>query len=245
MFSNMSSAKYEDLEMGKGALYPGHSSEDIMLRWGFLRKVYGILSMQMILTTIVASVVVFTESVKDFFIRSPFLLIFLAFVPLILMIPLYYYHKSHPTNLALLGLFTVAVSLTVGISCAFTPGIIVLEALLLTATVVLALTAYTYYAVKQGKDFEFLGPALFVSVIVLVVFGFIQMFFPLGNIGSAIYGGVGSLIFSLYIVYDTDNLIKRYDVDEYIWASVSLYLDIINLFLSLLQVLRSIQGGNN
>lgn len=53
---------------------------------------------------------------------------------------------------------------------------------------------------------------------------------------------MGALLFSLYIVYDTDNLIKRYSYDEYVWASVGLYLDIINLFLRLLQVLRSLQG---
>ena len=51
-----------------------------------------------------------------------------------------------------------------------------------------------------------------------------------------IYGGIASLIFSGFIIYDTDNLIKRYTYDEYIWASISLYLDIINLFLSLLNL---------
>jgi FtsH-binding integral membrane protein len=54
-----------------------------------------------------------------------------------------------------------------------------------------------------------------------------------------IYGGIASLIFCGYIIYDTDNIIKRYSYDEYIWAAVSLYLDIINLFLSLMQVLRA------
>lgn len=38
------------------------------------------------------------------------------------MCPLYYYHQSHPINLVLLGLFTVAISLTVGIVCALTEG---------------------------------------------------------------------------------------------------------------------------
>jgi FtsH-binding integral membrane protein len=72
----------------------------------------------------------------------------------------------------------------------------------------------------------------------------VQILFPLGSIGSAIYGGLGALVFSAYIVYDTDNLIKRYTYDEYVWASVALYLDVINLFLQILQLLRSIQGDN-
>jgi FtsH-binding integral membrane protein len=59
-----------------------------------------------------------------------------------------------------------------------------------------------------------------------------------------IYGGLSAIIFSGYIVYDTDNLIKRYSYDEYIWASVALYLDVVNLFMALLQILRSFQSNN-
>jgi len=66
-----------------------------------------------------------------------------------------------------------------------------------------------------------------------------QIFFPLGKVSVMIYGGLASLIFCGYIIYDTDNVIKRYTYDEYIWAAVSLYLDVINLFLSLLQLLRA------
>jgi FtsH-binding integral membrane protein len=52
---------------------------------------------------------------------------------------------------------------------------IVLEALLLTAIVVVSLTAYTYWAAKNGHDFSFLGPILFTSLIVIVLFGFVQV----------------------------------------------------------------------
>ncbi|KAL2631293.1 hypothetical protein R1flu_015979 [Riccia fluitans] len=235
----MSYAKYQDLEAGMGGLYPGQ--QDQMLRWGFMRKVYGILSAQIILTAVVASVIVLSDPLREFFtsnLNLP-LAVVIALIPLFLTRPLASYHQSYPLNLLLLGLFTVALSLSVGIICALTPGIIVLEALFLTATVVMGLTVYTFYAAYRGLDFEYLGPSLIVSLTVLLIFGFIQMFFPFGNIGSAIYGGIGALIFSLYIVFDTDNLIKRYDLDEYILASVALYLDIINLFVSILRVLWS------
>lgn len=68
---------------------------------------------------------------------------------------------------------------------------------------------------------------------------FLQIFFPLGKISVMIYGGLSAIVFCGYIVYDTDNLIKRYTYDEYIWAAVALYLDIINLFISLLTILRA------
>lgn len=231
----------DDLEMGyggAGVLYPGLSLQDSEMRWAFLRKVYSILSMQLLLTVIVSATVVFYSPATLFLVKTPGLLLGISIVPFILLCPLYAYHQKHPVNLALLGLFTVVLSLTIGISCAYTKGRIVLEALILTAAVVFSLTGYTFWAAKKGKDFSFLGPILFSSLIVIILFGFIQVFFPLGSLSTTIYGGLAALIFSGYIVYDTDNLIKRYTYDQYIWASVVLYLDILNLFLSLLQLLK-------
>ncbi|KAK2972302.1 hypothetical protein RJ640_014360 [Escallonia rubra] len=43
--------------------------------------------------------------------------------------------------------------------------------------------------------------------------------------------GFGAAVFSGYIVYDTERLIKTFPEDEYVWASISLYVNILNLFL--------------
>ena len=50
-----------------------------------------------------------------------------------------------------------------------------LEALILTAVVVLSLTAYTHWAARKGHDFSFLGPMLFTSLWIVILFGFIQV----------------------------------------------------------------------
>ncbi len=46
-----------------------------------------------------------------------------------------------------------------------------------------------------------------------------------------------AILFSAYIVYDTQQIIKRASPEEYILASVELYLDVINLFLAILRIL--------
>lgn len=223
----------------QGLLYPGISSAESELRWGLIRKVYGIVGTQLLLTAVVASVVVLCRPVTLFLLNAPALVFVIALLPFLVMCPMYYYRQKHPVNLLLLGVFSIALSLTVGLSCAFTSGEVVLEALILTAVVVLSLTAYTFWAARKGYDFSFLGPFLFTSLITLIVFGFIQAFFPLGPVSTMVYGGLGALIFCGYIVYDTDHLIKRFSYDEYIWASVVLYLDILNLFLMLMDLLRA------
>lgn len=232
------STKEVDLEAGNGeTLYPGLGLGENHLRWGLIRKVYGILAAQLVLTTVVSAVTVLYTPINALLTGSFGLLLFLSIFPFVLLWPLHVYHQKHPINLIILGLFTVSLSFLVGVSCANTDGKIVLEALILTSAVVCSLTGYTFWAAKKGKDFSFLGPILFTSLIILILTSFIQVFFPLGSTSTAIYGGISALIFCGYIVYDTDNLIKRFTYDEYILASAALYLDILNLFLAILRVL--------
>ncbi|KAL1312172.1 hypothetical protein HN51_038777 [Arachis hypogaea] len=226
---------------GERPLYP-MMLESPQLRWSFIRKVYCIIAFQLLITIAVASVVVFVRPIAHFFVGSTAglaLYIVLLIAPFITLCPLFYYHKRHPINYILLFIFTVTISFAIGLTCAFTSGKVILESVILTTTVVIGLTLYTFWAARRGHDFSFLGPFLFGALLVLMVFALIQILFPLGKISMMIYGCVASIIFCGYIVYDTDNLIKRFTYDEYIWASVSLYLDIVNLFMSLLTVFRA------
>ncbi|KAK1352687.1 Receptor associated protein [Heracleum sosnowskyi] len=231
-----------DVESGNNRqLYPS-MLESPELRWSFIRKVYSIVAIQLLLTVAVGAVVVSVDQISHFMVSTRgglAVYIVLLITPLILMCPLYYYQQRHPLNLILLGLFTISLAFMIGLSCAFANGKVVLEAVILTAVVVVSLTLYTFLAAKRGYDFNFLGPFLFGAVLVLLVFALIQIVFPMGRVSHMIYGGLAAIIFCGYIVYDTDNLIKRYTYDDYIWAAVSLYLDIINLFLALLTVFRA------
>ena len=66
----------------------------------------------------------------------------------------------------------------------------------------------------------------------------VQIMFPLGKTSDMIYGCLASIIFCGYIVYDTNDLIKRYNYDEFILAAICLYLDILNFFLHLLALYK-------
>ncbi|XP_010026938.2 protein LIFEGUARD 4-like [Eucalyptus grandis] len=235
-----------DNESGRDAtaLYP-NMLESPQLRWAFIRKVYVIILAQLLLTVGIASAVFLAKPMKRFVAETKLgsaIFIVLLVLPLILICPLRAYHKRHPVNFVLLGLFTVTMAFGLCFSCAFTKEKIILESAILTSVVVVALTLYTFWAVKRGHDFSFLGPFLFASLLVIIVFALIQIFFPLGKLSWMIFGCLGSIVFAAFIVYDTNNLIKRFSYDEYIWAAVSIYLDVINLFLSLLYVFGAGDG---
>ena len=48
---------------------------------------------------------------------------------------------------------------------------------------------------------------------------------------------LGAMLFSLFIIYDTHMLMRRLSAEEYIFAAINLYLDILNLFLHILRIL--------
>ncbi|XP_047956029.1 protein LIFEGUARD 4-like [Salvia hispanica] len=238
------SYRKDDVEVGGGRLYPT-MLETPELRWAFIRKIYVIIGIQLLLTAAVAAVVITLHPISHFFATTRaglVLYILLIFIPFLVLWPLFYYYQKHPLNYFLLAIFSLSLAFLVGLACSYTNGKVILESAILTAAMVVSLTLYTFWAAKRGRDFNFLGPFLFGALIVVILFGIIQILFPLGKLGVMIYGGLASIIFCGYIVYDTDNLIKRYNYDEYIWAAVSLYLDIINLFLSLLSFFRAAES---
>ncbi|XP_059664566.1 protein LIFEGUARD 4-like [Cornus florida] len=231
--------KNDDIEAGNNdQLYP-NMMEKPEHRWAFIRKVYVIISIQLFITVGVASAVVFTTPISDFIRHTTAgITTYVAIIILtvILIVLLHMYQTRHPLNLILLVTFTVLMAFSVGLSCSFSKGKIILEAAILTVVVVVSLTLNTFWAVKRGQDFNFLGPFLFAVVLVMLTFSLMQIFFPLGKLGLMIWGCVGAIVYSGFILYDTDNLIKRYNYDQYVPAAVALFLDIINLFLSLLAI---------
>ncbi|KAL8092651.1 hypothetical protein AgCh_034783 [Apium graveolens] len=166
-----------DVESGvTQPLYP-MMLEPPELRWNFVGKVYSIVAIQLILTVVIGAIVVSVDSISTFFTTSGaglFFYILLIITPFIVLCPLSYYYQKHPVNFILLGVFTISLAAAIGLTCAYTSGKVILEAVILTAVVVVSLTLYTFWAAKRGYDFNFLGPFLFGAIVVLMVFGFIQ-----------------------------------------------------------------------
>lgn len=207
----------------------------------FIRKVFGIVSVQLLLTALVATGILLSPSTQQYLATSLWIPISLALVSMLGLIPLYIYKDRHPLNIVLLGAWTLTFGVTVGMSCTFYAPVIVAQAIFITACVVGGLTAYTFWATRRGVEFTWLAPILFSALWALIIWGFIQIFFQPGPVGQMIYSLLGALIFCGYIVYDVHLLASKLDVDEYIWASVALYLDVINLFLHILRILGQSQ----
>lgn len=140
-------------------------------------------------------------------------------------------------NMITLFIFTFLTGLTlaplVGSILGMSAGVSILaQALLLTAV---SFSGLSLFALTTKKDFSSLGKILFISLIVLLV-GLISNIFIQNTMFQLIMAIAGSVLFSIMIVFDTQKIAKgAYETP--IDAAISLYLNILNLFTFILQIL--------
>jgi hypothetical protein len=148
--------------------------------------------------------------------------------------------RKPPQNFIFLGLFTIVEGFVLGAASSTYGRNEVMLAVGITTVVCLALTIFSF---QTKIDFTAIGGILFVCVIVLFIFGILAIFlrgtFP---IVTLIYSCLGALLFSIYLVYDTQMMMggnHKYSIspEEYIFAALNLYLDIVNIFIYILSII--------
>ena len=114
---------------------------------------------------------------------------------------------------------------------------IVTQAFVGTAVAVIATACVVF---TTDMSFDFLDGFLFIALLMLVVMGLINAFFIKSKMVSLVKAYVGAIVFTLYLLYDFNQLEKKAGDESWATAvniSVNIYLDIINLFMDLLEIL--------
>jgi FtsH-binding integral membrane protein len=215
-----------------------HQSIDI--RHGFIKKVYSIVGIQLVLTTLVALGV--SRMASE--ISSGWVLLALAMhVGLCITIGCFpSTMMKYPTNMILLGLFTITQGFFIGLMSIRYEAKLVLTAAALTAGIVFALSAF---AMQTKYDFTGHGSYLFAALLGIFAASLLALFFP--NIPQIriLIAGAALIIFCLYLVYDTQLIVGgdhrqfQFDVDDYAFAALAIYIDIVQIFQLILQLLGS------
>lgn len=243
--------------------------EDKSIRLGFMRKVYSILSIQLALTVAIIVYFMFflplhyqshacmgyespaypdfenpnmnSECNKRAFVHENIWLMWASLgVSLFVMFPMVCVRTlrvSFPINFILLAIFTISEAVCLGMVSMLYETEAVMIATGITTAIVFVLTIFAF---QTKWDFTMLRGILVCVLFVFLIFGFIMIFVPQNKYMQMVYGGLGALIFSVYLVYDTQMMMggeHKFSIspEEYIFAALALYLDIINIFLYVLK----------
>jgi len=206
--------------MNTQVLQPTQLADD---RISFLGKTYGMLA----LCIAAGSIGAYMSIGLAFPLEHPFMMLFVMIGGIFLVQGVRHIPGLNFAALLAFGAITgMAISPLVGMVAAKS-GTLVTQAFFTTAVAFVSLTAYTFIS---RRDFSFLKGFVWVGLISIIVLGLSNYFFfesPLLALGIS---GMGVLLFSAFILYDTSNILRDYPNNEYIAAALTLYLDVFLLF---------------
>ncbi|XP_042898974.1 protein lifeguard 1 isoform X3 [Parasteatoda tepidariorum] len=198
------------------SVYEGFGSgfSEKTIRMAFIQKVYSILMVQWAITVGFISLFIYNDSVQNYTVQHPKMIIFTLVMMVILMIAMtccVNMRRTFPLNFICLFLFTFVLSFLLGVaSCTFKAEEVMWAA---------GICAY---------DFTMMRVFLCVALLCLVIFGILAIFLH-----------DKCLVCDTQILIGGHH---KYSISpkEYIFAVLNLYLDIINLFVDILRIIRYI-----
>jgi len=146
--------------------------------------------------------------------------------------------RQAPMNLILLAAYTVSQGFLVGLLSSFYRVDEVIYAIGITCAIVFGLTIY---ASSSKTDFTMKRGMMFSMIMALSIGSLVGIFYR-GEFFNFVLAVGGAGVFSMYIIYDLQMIMgdRKLNIspEEYIFAALNLYVDIIRIFMELLKILR-------
>lgn len=200
-----------------------------------VRRTYGLVFGSVIVTALGVVFCLGQPRLFDAVARHPFITMIAMFAPLYMAMQA---RRSFPRNVMLTLLFTfiegVFIAPFLALAESRSPGIIGQAGVLTLST----FGVLTLYAMVSRRDFSAWGSFFMVGLWVLIATSLLNMFF--GNSTAYTWiAGATVLVFSGLLVFDTWRILRsgQYGPDDYVPAAVSIYLDLLNMFLAIVRLL--------
>ena len=200
-----------------------------------VRRTYGLVFLS-ILVTMLGSAFAFTqEPVMRGVAQHPFITMICMFAPLIMA-----QRAAHdfPKNVILTLIFTFIEGIFIAPFLAYAevhaPGTVTSAALL----TLVAFGGLSLYALLSRRDFSAWGSFFMIGLLVLFVAMIVNAF--VASVAGGLWiAAIGVMIMSGLLVFDTWRIMRSGTLgpDDYVFAAVNIYLDLLNLFLFILSLL--------
>ncbi|XP_015372238.1 PREDICTED: protein lifeguard 4-like isoform X3 [Diuraphis noxia] len=157
---------------------------------------------------------------------SEYMLSITLILNVVVLIFLHMKRKQYPANLIILIIFTVIEACTVGIVVTSFDLFILLQTLILTLVSMIGVTLYLSKTKRVGLSLTeycvLLVFTIFLSgVLVQIILG--------STTYELLFSSISSLLFSMFLVHDAQKLMWKLHPEDYIFGTISIYFDVINL----------------
>lgn len=208
------------------------------IRNQFMLKVFGILIFQLIFTFAIV-LICQIEVIKEFLLSQNILAICLLSISLFVYIVLFIIFlcspnlmRKVPTNYIILSIATICMTIILVYLCIFYEPEIVIAAIAFLIAICLAMIAIALFNKIETGYFSLVLIGLFFLGmnygILAAIYRSYYLYF--------LYCLIGGIIYALFICYDTIIIRDEFSIDDYAFGALTLYFDIIRLFILILQI---------
>lgn len=213
----------------------------IEIRHRFLQRVYLLLGVQVAFTAAISLVMMYSPGFQNWILQHTWTLWASAIGSFVFMIACVALRRRYPWNLVLLSIFTACEGLLVGTVTAATDTSIVLDAFIITCVVFVGLSLF---ALQTKYDFTSWVPYMSMFLWALLGVGLVSLFTNSSGL-DLVYSYLAVILFSVFIIVDTQTVMNSCHPDDLIVAALMFYMDILNLFLNILSILSSMNNSDN
>ncbi|RDD41224.1 Protein lifeguard 1 [Trichoplax sp. H2] len=219
----------------------------LYFRDNYCLQVYCLLFIQLLITCGITALFIFVKPIQEFIHQNMWMYILGIVLLLIVTVIMGSVVEARQVNVILreipynyicLLIYTLIMSFMVGTIASYFKVSAVMIAFGIVSIVAFVITIFS---LQTKMDFTSQGGLLLGLLGVLMGFGFFCIFFY-NRILYIVYASIGAFIFTLYLIYNTQLMMwgqKRYAIspEEYIFATLNLYSDIVNLFIMILEII--------
>lgn len=225
---------------------PVNPFDDAIISRAFIRKVYGVLILQLLVTFSVVCIFTFSTVVKKFIRKQFWIYITSVVVFVVVALALSFsgnFRRRYPWNILGLSIITLSLSCMVGCVASFHDTQAVMIALGSTVVIAFSLLAYS---LQTRISYTCCYGTLLLLLVSAAMFGFFCIFYYTRPL-HVLYGILGAILFSVFLAVDAQLIVLNQrcglSPEEYIFGALILYLDIVMVFLYILMAMGG--GGSN
>jgi len=168
--------------------------------------------------------------------NSILFLVFSLIVGIVLIYCMAFVKMEFYKRFILFVIFSIIQGVLLYIATEKIPEEVILSALFSTISIFVLCISFGFILVYFGFDIQWIGILLFFVLLGLIITRIVYIFIPPSENKKRILTTISILLFSIYILYDTNTILLRYEDTKVncIRGALDYYLDIGNLFINLL-----------
>lgn len=239
--THTSSALAHTLQGGGGLKFANKVtlSQLLKAKGAFMSKTIALFVAQLVVTFVIFHWLGSSRIYTDWLLQNKVIYVIMLLMPLVIILILAFIPMSIPWKVVLFTIMSVMIGLTLALLKRIVPSEVINASLVGAMVVFASLFILGIFLTMLGVNLWWLGIILFIALLGLIITSIVFIFIEPSKTAYRIKAIVAIIIFALFVMFDTNQILQRDYAGDFVTAAIDYYLDIINLVINFIQYFTS------